>query len=70
MFRHAVILPPFLSFQGIARERLCSFPIAPQQFLDDVVVLVMRGDYILFLATVLIGEVIAAWSRGYIGLID
>ncbi len=70
MFRHPIVLPPFLGLQGITRKRLGSFPIASQEFLDDIIVLVMGGAEVLFLIAVLAGKVIAAGSWGKIGLIN
>lgn len=69
MLWHPIVLPPFLGLQGITRKRLGSFPIASQEFLDDIIVFVMGSAEILFLIA-LAGKVIAAGSWGKIGLVN
>jgi hypothetical protein len=70
VFWHTIVLPAFFRLQSIAGKRLGSFSIAAKKFLDDVVILMMRGTKILFFAAAFIGEMIAAWSWRAIRLID
>ncbi len=69
MFRYPIILPTFLSFQGIAGKRLCPFSVASQEFLDYIIVLMMGSTDILLLIALIV-KVIAAWSWRLIRLVN